>query len=128
MLQSYYMVHKKIFKSLTWLSFWVGSGSRPDKYRKSAGSKCCGYTRMLMIHCPLKGKELLPVAVPMLGLLQCRGILHTQQQAAQQHLGVRRLHFHLKAKTTFRTCFKTVPRRVAGLISPGSGSRTNKNI
>ncbi len=33
----------------------------------------------------------------------CRGILHAQQQAAQQHLGVRRLHLHLRAKTTFRT-------------------------
>jgi hypothetical protein len=43
-------------------------------------------------------KELLPVAVPVLGLLQCRGILHAQQQAAQQHLGVRRLHLHLKRK------------------------------
>ncbi len=48
-------------------------------------------------HC-FEGKELLPVAVPVLCLLQCCGILHTQQQAAQQHLGVRRLHFHLKSK------------------------------
>jgi hypothetical protein len=63
-------------------------------------------------HC-LEGKELLPIAVPVLGLLQCRGILHTQQQTAQQHLGVRRLHLHLKAKTTFRTYFMTVPRRDA---------------
>jgi hypothetical protein len=43
----------------------------------------------------------------------CRGILHAQQQAAQQNLGVRRLHFHLKAKTTFRKCFTTVPRHPA---------------
>jgi hypothetical protein len=63
-------------------------------------------------HC-LEGTELLPVAVPVLGLLQCRGILHAQQQAPQQHLGVRRLHLHLKVKTTFRTCFTTAPRRVS---------------